>query len=113
MCRAFFIILMFLVAALPARAKCEAVRVENTGIQRLEYGTYIVGRAVNESDEDLETLAVGFALYDENGEQVGDATDTTGGLEAGDAWTFRALATEEDFEDYERNLLHCPTTGGS
>ncbi len=101
-------VLVVMTIAVPLRAACDAVRVENTGVQRLKYSIYIVGRAVNESDEDLATLAVGFALYDENGEQVGDATDTTGGLEAGEAWTFRALATEEDFEDYELNLLHCP-----
>lgn len=67
-----------------------------------DYGVrYVEATLTNSSDKDYEYVQVSYALYDADGNKVGDTFANTSGLAAGKSWKFQALVTDEAADSFE------------
>ena len=61
-----------------------------------EYATRIRGVVRNNSPRDYRLVRVSFAVLDEQGNRVGNATDVITGLKRGETWKYEAIYAGSD-----------------
>ena len=68
----------------------------------LDYNSYlgytleIKGKLKNTTSRKFSYVSVTFAIYDENGIQIGTAMDNMNYLQAGNIWSFKAIGWTDD-----------------
>jgi hypothetical protein len=75
------------------------------------YGGYsgyrnIVGTVKNNTDHELDYVEVDFSLYDEAGNQVGDAMTNLTHMDAHGTWEFKAPVTEDHARTFKLKAVY-------
>lgn len=81
-----------------------------SGLGLLEYSTmqenginYIIGRIENPTDKDIEFVSVSFEIYDSEGNQIEETSDSINKLKSGKTWKFKASVLSEEAARFELN----------